>query len=173
MSLAYDTYLKEHKQNVKRGYDWFKDFLPELITTAGDGLQYLIDNHDYSKNNADEYAAYDNYFYGGNKSYDVKTAFDFAWLLHIHRNPHHWQFWVLQGDDDGVTPLEMPYEYVIEMICDWWSFSWGAGNLLLIFDWYNDHKNSMLLNPKTKIIVESILSRLKTKLDEEFIGTQK
>ena len=46
MSLAYDTYLKEHKQNVKRGYDWFKDFLPELITTAGDGLQYLIDNHD-------------------------------------------------------------------------------------------------------------------------------
>lgn len=31
MSREYDLYLQEHKVNVKKGYDWIKDNLPELI----------------------------------------------------------------------------------------------------------------------------------------------
>ena len=83
-------------------------------------------NHDESKNDPDEYNAYDDYFYGKNRSYGVVMAFKQAWLEHIHRSPHHWQHWVLINDEpeEGEVILEMPYEYIIEMICDWWSFSW-------------------------------------------------
>lgn len=167
MSLSYDKYLTAHKGNVKRGYEWFKKYLPDIIAIAGDNIETVIDGHDESKLSADEYNAYDAYFYGTNKSFSVIQEYDKAWLLHIHRNPHHWQYWVLIGDDDGTKPLEIPYIYIIEMICDWWSFSWNKKSLFEIFDWYEDHKNTMIMNSKTKIIVESILFRMKQILSEK------
>nr|DAE02562.1 MAG TPA: hypothetical protein [Siphoviridae sp. ctmYS12] len=30
--------------------------------------------------------------------------------------------------------MDMPYNYIIEMICDWWAFSWNKGNLQEIFN---------------------------------------
>lgn len=62
--------------------------------------------------------------------------------------------------------IEMPYKYVIEMICDWWSFSWSTGNLYEIFNWYEDHKKTMQLHKNTRKLVEDILSQIKKKLDE-------
>ena len=61
--------------------------------------------------------------------------------------------------------VEIPFEYVIEMICDWWSFSWKKGDLNEIFKWYEDHKG-MMLHPETRKLVESILARIKEKLEE-------
>lgn len=52
------------------------------------------------------------------------------------------------------------------MICDWWSFSWKSGNLYTIFDWYDEHKNYMILSDDTRKIVEDILSKIKEVLDE-------
>lgn len=94
--------------------------------------------------------------------------FDYAWLHHIHMNPHHWQYWVLHHDepDKPVTVLDMPFHYIIEMICDWWSFSWENGNLYEIFDWYEKHKENMMLSKRTRITVETFLERMKKKLDE-------
>lgn len=122
--------------------------------------------HDASKSKPDEYEAYDAYFYGGNRSYAVVQAFQRAWLLHIHRNPHHWQHWVLINDDpgEGEVLLEMPYNYIIEMICDWWAFSWAEGNLSEIFSWYDEHKDYIKLNPKTRETVEDILWELRGRL---------
>lgn len=31
MSYLYDQYLTNHKSNVKKGFDWIRDNLPELI----------------------------------------------------------------------------------------------------------------------------------------------
>ena len=59
----------------------------------------------------------------------------------------------------------MPYNYIIEMICDWWAFSWNSGNLNEIFDWYDEHKDYMKLSEKTHKMVEDILSKIKDKLD--------
>ena len=41
-----------------------------------------------------------------------------AWLLHIHRNPHHWQYWVLINDnpEEGENLIEMPYNYIIGLV---------------------------------------------------------
>ena len=108
--------------------------------------------------------AYDNYFYGDKSEED---EFNYAWLQHIHNNPHHWQYWVLINDDDGTIGLDIPYNYIIEMILDWWSFSWKTGNLYEIFNWYNEHKKTMILNETTKIIVESILNDMREILDNQ------
>ena len=98
--------------------------------------------------------------------------FKVAWLNHIHRNPHHWQYWIIINDDpnEGENLLEIPYHYIIEMICDWWAFSWEKGNLHEIFDWHNQHKDYMKLNSKTRDTVEDILSMIKKKLEENKDG---
>lgn len=170
MSEQYDLYLQNHKANVKKGFDWIKENLPGLIPT-NDGIDYehqIGFEHDSSKTEPDEYYAYDAYFYGGNRSYQVVRDFNYAWLMHIHRNPHHWQHWILTNDDpdEAETILDMPYNYIIEMICDWWSFSWNSENLREIFDWYSKHKKYMKLSAKTRLTVENILKEINKKLDE-------
>lgn len=129
MSYQYDLYLQKHKANVKKGFDWLQTNMPWLFEGKPDAAWQTEFEHDASKSKPDEYEAYDAYFYGGNRSYAVVQAFQRAWLLHIHRNPHHWQHWVLINDDpgEGEVLLEMPYNYIIEMICDWWAFSWEKG----------------------------------------------
>ena len=125
-------------------------------------------DHDKSKDLEDEYRAYDAYFYGGNRSFEVVQNFRYAWLKHIHSNEHHWQHWVLINDDpnEGEIIMDMPYNCIIEMICDWWAFSWNKGKLDEIFIWYEEHKNYMKLSEKTRNIVESILGLIKDKLEE-------
>ncbi len=165
MSSEYNRYLSKHIENVKKGYKWLIEHFPD-IRTAMIGSDYIFENHDNSKYYIDEYDAYDHYFYG-NKSYENVKNFKYAWLHHIHNNPHHWQYWVLQNDDDGEEILEMPYHYIVEMICDWWSFSWLNENLYEIFDWYEKHKSAMKLAEKTRKTVEDILSKIKAELDKE------
>lgn len=167
MSREYDKYISEHRENVKKGYDWLVTNLPHLVVDDYN-TQVAIRSHDDSKSNADEYVAYDAYFYGGNKSFKVVSDFKRAWLTHIHRNPHHWQYWILRNDDpnEGVIIFEIPYYIAIEMICDWWSFSWKTGNLLEIVDWYEERKEYIQLHENTRRLVENILYGIKMKLDD-------
>lgn len=164
MSKEYDAYLTEHIANVKRGIDWLYDNIPYIRTIVPKyGLIGVGFRHDDSKYTKDEYDAYDDYFYG-TKTAEVKKAFNYAWLKHIHMNPHHWQNWVLIHDDEPMEALEMPEVYVIEMIADWWSFSWKSGKLFEIFDWYDKHKEGMILHDKTRELVEKILDLMKEEL---------
>ena len=169
MSVAYDQYLTQHKANVKKGFEWIRDNLPELVIGDYDYEWQIGMAHDASKTNPDEYEAYDAYFYGGNRSYAVVQAFNKAWLMHIHRNPHHWQHWVLINDepDEGEILIEMPYNYILEMICDWWAFSWAKGDLTEIFKWYEEHKDYIKLHEPSRRAVEINLAMIKEKLEEK------
>ena len=84
------------------------------------------------------------------------------------RNPHHWQYWVLINDEpkEGTILIEMPYPYIIEMICDWWAFSWIKGDLSEMFAWYKDHADYIKMHNNTRSIVEEILEMIRTKLTE-------
>lgn len=168
MSFQYDQYLARHRANVKRGFDWLCENLPHVMKDTLEAGWYTEFAHDQSKNEEDEYEAYDAYFYGNNRSYEVVQNYQRAWLLHIHRNPHHWQYWVLINDDpkEGEIVLEMPYDYIIEMICDWWAFSWAKGNLKEIFGWYDEHSKYMKLAANTRKTVDNILEQMKNKLEE-------
>lgn len=167
MSIECDNYLNEHRTNVAKGIDWLRHNLSDVFDRESFYSPIGWD-HDFSKNSAEEYDAYDNYFYGKRRTKTVEEEFNKAWLHHIHHNPHHWQHWVLTNDDpkEGTVALRMPYRYVIEMICDWWSFSWTKGDLYEIFDWYDKHKTYMVLHENTRELVEEILGRIKDKLDE-------
>ena len=166
MSQQYDEYLHEHISNVAKGAEWLIDH-GIVDFDAIDFLRYNVKKHDKSKWDVEEYDAYDEYFYlKDKKNPEVREAFDYAWLHHIHNNPHHWQYWLLDNDDDGVYPLEMPKEYVYEMIADWWSFSWKTGDLREIFDWYAEHDN-IKLHDNTRKLVDSILDRIDKILSEE------
>lgn len=169
----YLDYLHKHVNNVYKATLWMWDhyLIPHMpeFATFNDLDPY---NHDLSKYSMEEYNAYNDYFYGkeGKDEDDISvidSAFDYAWLHHIHANPHHWQHWVLIGDDDGQKALEMPKRYVYEMIADWWSFSWNKGDLKEIFKWYDDHKSKMILHENTRKMVEDILGKIKEILEKE------
>lgn len=180
----YENYLDTHIANVQNAYQWLIDNLPEVVSEdncIGEEAYYgdlddIIAQHDKSKRNripdrdnyyelACEYDAYAEYFYG-KQTRSVKEAFNRAWLAHIHANPHHWQHWMLQNDEDGLKLLDMPYVFIIEMICDWWSFGFKEKKLDEIFTWYDKNKNGILLSDKTRRSVESILNRIRKKLEE-------
>jgi hypothetical protein len=168
MSYEYDLYLAEHRANVAKGFEWIVANLPGLISDFDDDIKIRISSrHDLSKDRPAEYEAYDAYFYGGNRSHKVVQDYNVAWLRHLHSNPHHWQYWILINDDpkQGEIILEMPYDYIIEMICDWWSFSWKTGNLTEIFKWYEEHSKYIKLATKTRATVESILRIMKAEIE--------
>lgn len=165
MSYEYDRYLEQHRTMVFRGFSFLFKYLSEF--TDFDNAACKLFAHDASKYLPEEYKAYDAYFYSGNRSDKVVRNFQKAWLRHIHQNPHHWQYWVLINDDpnEGEIVLEMPLNYVVEMICDWWSFSLARDKPYEIFEWYEAHKNYMKLHPKTRKKVEDILAGIKKELD--------
>lgn len=171
MSAKYDEYILEHKANVTKAFDWISKNLPEIFPDEAtkSEIEWLCTSaHDQSKYNPDEYDAYDKYFYGNNRSFEVVNNFKLAWLIHIHKNPHHWQYWILVNDESdlGIEYLEIPFIYIVEMICDWWSFSWKTGNLYEIFDWYAKHRDGMKINDDSRKKIEEILNLMRTKLDD-------
>lgn len=174
MSTKYDIYIMEHKRNVSRAYHWLIKNIPEIFSELNDNesmeLQRYIELHDESKILKDEYIAYDNFFYGTKDEVpdeEIKNKFNLAWLLHIHRNPHHWQYWVLIQDDEDTELIEIPLIFIIEMICDWWSFSWRSHNLFEIFEWYAKHRDNMQINPRSRSKIESILNKIRDELEED------
>ena len=167
MESAYKEYLTQHISNVKLGFEWMLINLPELFEGYdADYLGNLISQHDASKYDEAEFEPYAEYFYGDKGGKDVLYEFNRAWLHHQHFNPHHWQHWVLREDDGNTVAIEMPKEYVLEMISDWWAFSWKENNLYEIFKWYENNTEKHIFHETTKKLVEDILKKLKNKLDE-------
>ena len=173
MSKEYDEYLKGHIDAVANAALWMCEHLPAAFDglTTEELMQFgaNVCVHDASKRWPEEYDAYDEYFYGEKD----EDAFNRAWLHHIHHNPHHWQHWLLvsddgkSGDPEKVTALEMPKVAALEMVADWWSFSWRSGNLREVFTWYEEHKDGIILHESTREYVESVLAEIGDMLEEE------
>ena len=182
MSKDYDLYLNNHVDAVNKACKWIfdncgKQKVKEILGGLGNDFNQKFTFHDSSKWMPEEYEPYDAYFYGpdgvnneNGPSEEVENAFNYAWLKHIHNNPHHWQHWVLINDDP--TPgkesavLEMPDRDILEMICDWLSFSWRKGDLYEMFNWWNEHSNHIMLGPKTKEKVIAMFNLILDKIDE-------
>ena len=166
MSERYNAYLKKHIDAVVKAANWMADNLVIVDELPDDDVEQFLFNatqHDSSKYCLVEYEPYDAYFYG-KKNQDT---FDIAWLHHIHLNPHHWQHWLLMNDDGKyrepgkVVALEMPKIYALEMIADWWSFSWQSGDLTKMFGWYEEHKDCIVLHERTREYVERVLDDMR------------
>ena len=121
--------------------------------------------HDWSKLTPAEWGPYATFFYAPRPpatrpgiAARRKAAFDRAWLHHQHRNPHHWQHWVLRNDNGNTDLLQMPESFVREMVADWL----GAGRAITgkwdVWAWYAKNCNKIMLNAQTAMLVEHILS---------------
>jgi hypothetical protein len=148
----YKNYIEEHKDRVKQYADWLKENLPELFDNIDiDLFDEMIEEHDESKYSEEEFEAYAQHFYG-DKNNDLE--FEEAWKHHWLNNEHHPEFWL--GED-------MPYIYILEMLCDWGSFSIDKGNMKELSKYYyeqakdDEEKN---LSDNTKIIIEEIIEKI-------------
>lgn len=77
-------------------------------------------HHDLSKYSPKEFWESVKYFQGDRSPYIYeKEHFGYApgWLHHKGINKHHWEYWydMINGK---WTPLEMPFNYFVEMVCD-------------------------------------------------------
>ncbi|OMF26705.1 hypothetical protein BK133_19880 [Paenibacillus sp. FSL H8-0548] len=82
--------------------------------------------HDLSKFSPAEFFPYAKKFYSGKPlNAEDEIKWKYAWLRHQNKNKHHWEYWVINPNAKEALP--MPKKYIIEMICDWRSFSrnWG------------------------------------------------
>jgi hypothetical protein len=124
--------------------------------------------HDWSKFLPDEFLPYVEHFYGSKKQewrdetgYYKPTNtgdpdFDVAWLKHQHRNPHHWQYWVLREDDGRTFAMKIPENYLKEMICDWRGAGRAQGTPNTVA-WYEKNRGKMLFHEESRELVEEIL----------------
>lgn len=124
--------------------------------------------HDMTKFLPDEFFPYANYFHGPKrKEWRDKTgyykptdtgdsAFDFAWLLHQKRNPHHWQWWILPEDCGNIKVLRMPERYILEMVADWHGAGKAQGKPDTV-QWYEANKDKMTLHSETRFRIEELL----------------
>ena len=155
----YKEYVDAHKERVSQFADWLKENLPGLFETIDVELfDEMIRDHDESKYSEEEFEPYAQYFYGDKKE---SIEFEEAWKHHWMNNEHHPEFWL--GED-------MPYIYILEMLCDRGSFSIDKGDFKELSDFYfnkakdDPEKN---LSEATKEIIEDILSQIDSIIDRE------
>ena len=167
--LQYLNYVLRHK--------WYV-----MLACFDEDLYWQGLIHDNSKFLPNEFIPYARFFYGVKKNPRDKTGyykpfdtgnmpFEVAWASHIHRNKHHWQWWVRCNDDGGIAVLPMPNKYAREMICDWV----GAGKTQGFFpkgedkysetrQWYQKNKHKMQLNKETRKLVTITLASEEKKI---------
>lgn len=118
--------------------------------------------HDLSKFLPSEWFPYAEFFYGEGQHTPedaalVDARFDRAWLLHQHRNPHHWQYWVLRNDSGTTVPIPMPHDCILEMLADWEGAGIAITGRREYVQWYHKNKGAMVLHPQTRAMVEHLL----------------
>jgi hypothetical protein len=155
--LQYASYVARHKWFVFRAG----------LKTAAPIWRLLI--HDWSKLTPAEWGPYVEMFYGdpipdvaysgeAGERHRRQQAFDAAWLHHQHRNPHHWQHWLLREDDGLTKALKMPDGLVREMVADWM----GAGRAITgkwdVASWYDANRHKLILADDVRIQVETLIA---------------
>lgn len=143
----YTKYLTTHIARVREAMrrfvnsEFFKglensDILKDGISIdSGTDLLSRVELHDNSKWRYDEFWAYLNHFYSNKDESPLDPEFDLACERHYSRNPHHVDYWRLEGR----TPDEMTFGAICEMLADWVSMSVYNGSAPS--NWYDTHKD--------------------------------
>lgn len=159
----YISYIDEHITNVKKAWSSIKrsckTYLAYMCHTSDFNLmEHLIETHDRSKFSAEEFEPYRKNFYPINdeEKENNKDAFEEAWVHHYMNNPHHWNYWSVTGRED-----EMPFTFVVEMVCDWQAMGYKFGNTPEEF--YEKNKDKIVLGKKQKLWLEELFTRMREK----------
>ena len=155
----YKDYIDAHKERVEEFSTWLLTNCPDLFEEVDqDVYKDLIKEHDESKYSEEEFEPYARKWHLDGKK---TREYELAWEHHYMNNEHHPEYW--DGED-------MPYIYILEMICDWGSFSIASGDFNELSDFYfnkakeDPEKN---LSEATQEIIEDILSRINSVIGRE------
>lgn len=126
-----------------------------------------IKTHDQSKWSEDEFPGYAYYFHGHFRGGSAHVdEFAKAWLHHIHYNPHHWQHWIFP---DGYSPdgssvengiVEMPKNFVLEMVADWMGASKTYTGIWDMKDWLQMNIPKIKVHSETAKYLREVLDDL-------------
>ena len=107
-------------------------------------------------------------FYTGTASPHIaeraKYGYSKAWVHHHNRNPHHAEYWQDIGVNGKASPIDMPYKYLIEMVCDR-----VAASMIYLGDKYTDdaplqyyesHRDENQFSERTRIVLEECLIQI-------------
>ena len=125
--------------------------------------------HDLSKYGFTEFFRSAKYFQGNRSPIEAekdKNGYSIAWQHHKGHNPHHWEYWIDNIGTYKNTPCKIPYEYVIEMLCDWLAagivYSKQKPNFNKPYaeplKYYNAHKNERIFYKETQKLIEYYLN---------------
>lgn len=127
--------------------------------------------HDLSKFSREEWTSYVNKFFS-NKPFspldDYELMFSYGWNQHQKFNKHHWQYWLLIKNDGVIDPLEIPIEYIYEMVADWIAVGYVLGGS--VWDWWAANKDKIVMHERSKSLVDVVIDRVKTEMYTSYLN---
>lgn len=122
--------------------------------------------HDLSKYSPTEFLESAKYYQGHRSPIDAckeKNGYSMAWFHHRGRNKHHWEFWV-DGLQEGMKPVLMPYEFAAEMVCDFL----GAGRAYMgksysfekEYKWWQKKREVVVMHPSIILFVDRCFANI-------------
>ena len=155
--IEYLNYITEHIGNVVRAFNEYGKELCEVLAVDYKLLKSLIDLHDESKFEEEEFEAYRQYFYTADGEEKDQRVFDLAWEHHYRSNPHHPLYWKTTSGYADMTP-----GYIAEMLLDWQAMGYKFGDSA--YEFYHSPKSEeerSCMTPKTKELVEEAIKLFK------------
>lgn len=125
--------------------------------------------HDLSKYSPVEFLAGAKYYRGDRSPNEIERkerGYSAAWLHHKGRNKHHLEYWIDYDPGPGhrMTGMEMPVNYVAEMVCDRIAASKTYRREAYRdsdpWDYYLAGRDHYLLHPNTRALLEQLLKML-------------
>jgi len=146
---------------------------------CGIGFQGLF--HDLSKYSFTEFIPGARYYQGTRSPIDKDRelhGYSLAWMHHKGRNKHHFEYWTdINPETKQYEPVEMPFNYVVEMFCDrvaackiYKGADYTDADAL---NYFLKNKARDVMNPKTAELLEKLLRMVAEKGEEEAFRTIK
>lgn len=132
--------------------------------------------HDLSKYTPEEFLTGIRYYQGSrspNAAEKEAKGYSAAWLHHKGRNKHHFEYWIdfSVRKEDGLQGMEMPLNYVMEMVMD----RIAASKVYMkqnytdasAWEYYCRTKDYIVIHPNTRACLEKILLMLRDEGEEK------
>ena len=131
--------------------------------------------HDNSKFGLTEFLPSARYFQGNKSPIEAEkeqNGYSLTWLHHMGHNPHHWEYWIDFDHNGRIIANKIPYQYVVEMICDWI----GAGMVYSKGKWTQDYpliffnkvRHARYFHPETEALILQFLKCIRDNGLKEF-----
>ena len=131
--------------------------------------------HDNSKFGLTEFLPSAKNFQGHRSPIDAekeRNEYSLAWLHHMGHNPHHWEYWIDIDAEGQIVASKIPYEYVVEMVCDWIGagmvYSKGKWTQASPLKYYEEVRRGRYFHPETEALIIKFLKCIRDKGLKEF-----